>query len=80
MENDSFVKLDDVGEDTIRLAGLLTSDLAVKTTGKSQRLLMRLEQPSNGFDWQRLTRLAEGGGGIKNQEGRSADQSFEFVL
>ncbi len=47
---DGFVRPDDMGEDATRVASLLMSDLAIKTTDKAQRLLMNLDEQSNGFE------------------------------
>ena len=61
-----YVRVTEMEEEPLRVSGLLMTDLVVKTCDKAQRLLMNLDEPSNGFEaWQRLTKLAEGGDGIK---------------
>ena len=61
--------MEDTNERTAPLAKKIMSDLAVRTSGNAQRLLMNMDEPSNGFEaWQRLVRMGEGGGGIRRAE------------
>ena len=47
-EQSEFVRLAELEEEPQRIAGLLMTDLALKTTDRAQRLLMNLDDQFNG--------------------------------
>ena len=52
-EQTEFVRLAEMEEEPKRIAGLLMTDLALKTTDRAQRLLMNLDDQFNGLEaWQ----------------------------
>ena len=59
----------DMTAETIELSGKLMTDLAMKTTGKAKRLLMALEDQSNGFEVLRQLALMGQGSGRNRKTG-----------
>ena len=60
------VEIEDMTEEVQLLAGKLMSDLAVRTQDRARRLLMTVEDQSNGFEaWRRLSELGQRRGRLR---------------